>query len=261
MTGARSVRTIVNFVEDRPGQKFSNFDPSRWDMRLVPMEADLIDMRRLDPAPELMREGFTLAGHPVSGNWRDQAWIDAVYVPSCIDLVKRLSGAEQAIQIFFPLIRSSGETQPGIAATAHFLHMDIPREEYFGFARICAEPAGIDLEGANAAIFNVWKAISPPPQSMPLALYPRGAIADADHVICTNDEDEYRSHFVCARPPEQATAMFYAPDMTIDESLVFIGADFRPGEPLGVAHQAVVPGAGSTQAPRTSIEVRVLALF
>lgn len=256
-----NTRTLVNFVEDRPDHRFSNFDPSRRDMHLVPMAADLLDMRACDPAPQLMREGFALASHPVCGDWRDQAWIDGVYVPSCLDLVKRLSGASQAVQMYFPLIRSSGKTQPGIAAAAHFLHIDIPREEYLAFARQAAEPAGMVLDGAQAFVINVWKSLSPPPQSMPLALYPRGVIMDADHVICTNDEEEYTSHFVCAKPPEQAEPLYYAPDMAADESLVFIGADFRDGEPLGVAHQAVVPETGGSPLPRTSIEVRVLAII
>ena len=254
-------RAMVNFVEGSKEPVFSNWEPARVRMDLVPVETTILDIRDLASTPTLDDEGFALVKHPVVGDWKDQGWIEAVYIPSCVELVKRMTAASAAAQIFFPLVRSSDPVGEGIAHAARFLHLDIPRDEYFKFAKMEADKAGLELDGREAAIFNVWKAISPPPQSTPLAVCRRRDIAEADHVVGLNDQDEHSSHFVAVKPPGRPMNMYYAPDLDIDESLVFIAADFNPDNPLGCGHQAVEPLGVSLPDPRTSIEVRILCIF
>ncbi|HKX77831.1 MAG TPA: CmcJ/NvfI family oxidoreductase [Novosphingobium sp.] len=261
MQVASSARAVVNFVEGTKEPVFSNWDPARVRMDIVPVEAGIENIRELPVAPTLDNEGFALVRHPVAGDWKDQFWIDSVYVPSCIELVCNLTGARDATQIFFPLTRSSEPVGEGVAYAGSFLHLDIPREEYFGFARIEADKAGFDLQPGKAAVFNVWKAITPPPQQMPLAICNRHDLTEPDYVVGLNDEDEYPSHFVAVRTPDRRLRLSYVPDIAIDESLVFIAADFDPAHTLGCAHQAIEPAGAGALNPRTSIEVRILALF
>ena len=64
---------------------------------------------------------------------------------------------------------------------------------------------------------------------------------------------------VCLAHSAEAPDWYYVPDLSVDESLVFVGADLDPSHPLGCPHSAFVhPDPDRRAVPRTSIEVRVL---
>jgi len=253
-------KASISFMRDRSdGGIFSSRNPQIMRMNLEPVELNLIEMRDMAVKPSIEREGFTLAEHAIDGDWSNRAWLDATYVPSCLDLVKRLTGAKAALNIYFPIERRS-EPAEGAAPPANFLHFDQTRAGYLADLQATVKRHGAEL--GRAAVFNVWKAISPPPQAMPLALCDQRDVPASDHVEGMTIEGEIRSPHVGVAVPECAYPVYYVPDMQIDKSLVFLAVNMDENAPLGVPHMAIYPPGGPEGLPvRRSIELRVLALF
>ena len=250
----------MNFAADRnDGGRFSAFtgDASQ---NLLPVEVDILNMRSLPQGPTLEDEGFAIASHPVTApDWTDDDWIASVYVPSCVELVKRLTGATTAMQMFTPIFRTR-QPDGRAAIAAGFIHFDQPRDQYRATAQAFAAEQGVELR--RGAIYNVWKSTTPPPQDLPLAIADRRTVAEADHVIgISYGTYGEAKHVKLARSAVEPT-WYYVPDLALDESLVFLAADFEPTHLLGCPHAAfAAPPVNGDYVPRTSIEVRILACF
>lgn len=260
MTTAAINSATVNFAKDRSGAGiYSAWTPERSDLNLTPASLEAVNMRTLSSPTSIEREGFSLAHHPIEGDWNDTSWLNAVYVPSCLDLVAKLTGARATLNMYYPIARQSDGTA-GVAGPATFIHFDQPREEYAVQARRKAAEHGHIM--GRAAMFNVWKATTPPPQNLPLGLCDRRAISVEDHVRGVVVEGGVEAPYIGLTVPSQPPKIYYTPDMAIGESLVFIAADFDPSNPLGCPHTAIAPPeAGHDLVPRNSVELRVLALF
>ena len=250
----------VNFASDKlDGGTFSSWSPERVQQNLRPLDLEAINIRDLNSAPTLDREGFALTAHDIDGDWLSNEWLDDVYVPTCLDLVQRLSGAKVAINMYFPILRSTAGLETA-APAARFIHFDQPRQEYAAQAKVKAASCGYSM--GRAAVFNVWKPISRPPQSAPLALCDQRDIAVEDHVRGVTVENDAEAPYIGLAAPSAPYPIYYAPDMAISESIVFLAANFDPAAPLGVPHTAITPPGGSDGlVPRSSVELRVLALF
>ncbi|HKR87645.1 MAG TPA: CmcJ/NvfI family oxidoreductase [Phenylobacterium sp.] len=253
------VTSKLNFAADKSGGgKFSNFDPDARDAHFVGVDVAINNVRSLSRPPSLAAEGFVIAAHATPDpEWGDESWLEAVYVPSCLDLVKRLSGARTTLQMYYPIVR---RRDAGAAPPATFIHLDQTREAYRSQAAERAAAAGVEL--TRGAIFNVWKAITPPPQDLPLAVCDRRTVSLNDYAIGVTVENGTETPYVALVHSSEAPTWYYVPDLTIDESIVFLSADFDPAQPLGCAHTAFSPPpvAGGYE-PRASVEVRVLACF
>lgn len=256
-----SVKAVLNFAADRnDGGRFSSSTGEKA-QALLPVEVEIRNIRTLAHAPTLEEEGFAICAHPVEApRWDDPAWIETVYVPSCLALIAKLTGARATVHMYNPITRTR-HPDGKAAAAADFIHLDQPRDQYRGDAEKAAAAQGITL--GRAAIYNVWKAITPPPQDLPLTLADRRTVAAADHVIGTSFGSYGEAHHVkIAHGTESAPAWYYVPDLELDESIVFLSADFDPDRPLGCPHSAFSPPpVEGGYAPRTSVEVRVLACF
>lgn len=258
---ASEARASINFMRNRTdGGIFSASNPSITRMDFAPVDLELRNMRELDRMPSLEEEGFTLVNHELDGDWTDRTWLDAQFVPDCLQLVKRLTGAHVALNMYFPIQRSS-QPSAGASPPANFLHIDQTREIYTPQAREKAAGHGYEL-GRKAAIYNVWKAVSPPPQAMPLAMCDQRAIPTSEHVVGMTIEGSKHTPHVGMAVPDAPFPLYYVPDMQIDESLVFLAVNLVEGSNLGVPHVAIVPPGGNHGLPeRRSVELRVLALF
>jgi len=266
----RTVTGAFNFARDKQGGgEFSNTRPerSRQDMRSV--EVEIRNARAWPQAPSLEREGLTITDHEVpEQDWSDRKWIEGVYVPSCIELVKRVTGASQAVSLYPALVRRVDyEAHRGSAPTAAFLHLDQPRDTARELGQQRSSAAGLNLE--KGIIYNVWKCLTPPPQDYPLAVADRRSIPEADMVYGETVEylGEGDEEFKFVSPyyamlPSDKHVFYYYPDMVPEESLLFIGADLDESHPLGCAHAAFKhPAPDGECVPRASVEVRILALF
>jgi len=265
-----SVHATLNFATARDALgEWSNTNPDRTRQDLLAVEVDIRNARTLPEPPALDREGLTIAPHPVEGaDWSNNEWIQSVYLPSCEELVRTLTGARRCASIFVPLQRrvDYGEHKGSIPA-AQFVHLDNTYES----ARVWAEPLAESLGESpdeslrHAVIYNVWKPTTPPPQDFPLAVADLRSIPEDDHVEGTVVEEfedrSIRSPYV-ALLHSQGQAYYYFPDVDPDESVVFVGLQLDPTRKMGCAHSAFRhPAPGAVSVPRRSIESRVLAFF
>jgi hypothetical protein len=175
-------------------------------------------------------------------------------------LVQKLTGARAVVPMFAPLQRRTDyDKHEGSAPTAGFVHLDLPRDAYTAAATQTAEAFGVKFK--RGAVYNVWKAITPPPQSRPLAVCDRRSVSESDYVLGMTAEGEINVPHIVLAHSEKAPNWYYVPDIGLDESLVFVGGDLEPGHPLGCAHTAFLHPEPNNGAPRASIEVRVLACY
>ncbi|MFC3172702.1 CmcJ/NvfI family oxidoreductase [Novosphingobium bradum] len=255
---------LLNFAGDRSnGGIWSNTSPSRTTQVLTGACVVMADARQLSPEADLEREGFRLVEFPVAGaDFLDPGWVAGTYMAACAALVARLTGAFRVVPVHpSVVVRNTGDS--AFAPAAQFVHIDQDR----GAARaMVAIAAGEDraLQGARrTAIYNVWRALTPPPQDVPLALCDQRSAREADWVTGQTIED----HIPAPIPYVSSVAdpgqrWFHYPDMTLDEALVFKNYDSDPTRPLGCLHGAFrLEGAPATSVPRASAEARMVAFF
>jgi len=264
-------KTVIgsfNYAADKnDGGEFSNTKPERSRQNLRPVDVVIRNGRIWPQQPTLENEGLTLIAHSSGkADWSNPGWINSEYVPSCIELIKKLTGAKQAVPIYAPLQRRVDYGKyAGAAPTAGFVHLDQTRETAQAFAQRHAESLGLTFK--RAAIYNVWKCMTPPPQDFPLAVADRRSVPEADFVpgatveYIGEKEEKFVSPYITLVPSEKQV-YYYFPDMVPDESIVFVGADMDTTHPLGCAHSAFKhPSPDGECVPRASIETRILAIF
>jgi hypothetical protein len=241
-------------------------DSSRDMLEILPVEMEIADARgrgmTLDGA------GFTLVSHHSAvADLADRAAVDTVHRPEIVELLGALSGAHLVVISSPGLLRFSEKSaQSGAldnSRPARFAHVDISDATAATFA--CrAAPAG--RTPVRFVHFNVWRAISPPPQDVPLAVCDARSITSgdlilADAVFDTPGKSEWSFEgLVVAHDPAHRWHWF--PDMTRDEVLVFKTHDSHPGYAHCVPHVAFDnPDCGPQTPPRASIEMRAVALW
>jgi hypothetical protein len=265
---AQTVKGVINFAADKnDGGQFSNTKPERSRQNLRPVEVEIRNGRSWPQRPSIEKEGLTLVAH-ASGRaeWSNPDWIKSEYVPSCAELVKRLIGATKVMPIYVPLQRRVDYgNYKGAAPTAGFVHLDQTRQTAQNFSEELAKK--MEARFDRAAIFNVWKCMTPPPQDYPLAVSDQHSVPEEIYVpgetveYIGEKEEKLVSPYLTLVPSEKLK-FYYFPDMTPDESIVFVGASLDPTKPLGCAHSAFRhPAPDGSTVPRASIETRILAIF
>ena len=233
---------------------------------IVPMDMHIVDARArgatLDDA------GFTLVAHrSVLTDFGDREAVDAVHRQEIVALIGELSGADLVVVGSPGILRFSEKSAQsgalGNSRPARFAHVDISDATAAEFAHRAA-PAHAKL--ARFVHFNVWRAISAPPQDVPLAVCDARSIAandliKADAVFDTPGRPEWSFEgIVVAHHPAHRWHWF--PDMTLGEALIFKTHDSDPARTHCVPHVAFDnPLCGPETAPRASIEMRAIALW
>lgn len=254
----------LNFAGDRSsGGIWSNTRPEIVTQTLVGHKVQFSNARKLAVAPTVGVEGFEITTAPLDAyHWDDQDWIANTYMPSAVELVRRVTGADFAAPILNDvLIRDTGDARR--APAAQFVHID---QDRVAARLMLAAAAGGDEEVARysrAAIFNVWRSITPPPQDVPLALCDQRTGKEADWVIGKTIEPEYPYPIpYMSAVYDDGLSWYYYPDMSLDEALVFKNFDNDPGQPLGCLHAAFkLEEVADDAVPRASAETRIAAFF
>jgi len=112
------------------------------------------------------------------------------------------------------------------------------------------------------AVYNIWRMVSQPPQSRPIALCDPGSIRIADGVPSQTyySGERYEQNFLLRYNP--AHRWYYFPDMTPDEMLIWTGYDSDPSMPSIVPHGAFDnPNCTDPNAIRSNIDTRVYVFF
>jgi hypothetical protein len=212
--------------------------------------------------------GFKLVVHGSAvDDFTDRAAVDAVHRQEIIELLGALSGAD-LIVVSSPGVLRFSEKSPRSGALdnsrpARFAHVDISDATAAAFARR-ASPAGCSL--TRFVHYIVWRAISAPPQDVPLTVCDARSVTArdlilADAVFDTPGRPEWSFEgLVLAHHPAHRWHWF--PDMTRGEVLVFKTHDSDPARAHCVPHVAFDnPHCDARTAPRASIEMRGIALW
>ena len=241
-------------------------DHSRDELDIVTVEMSIADARgcgmMLDDA------GFTLVAHRSAvTHFDDRAIVDAVYRPEIVELIADLSGADQVLVNSPGILRYSEKSAKSGAMDnsrpARFAHVDISDVTAEAFAQRAA-PHGAKL--SRFAHYNIWRAISAPPQDVPLAVCDARSITPADlikadAVFDSPGQAEWSFEGIVVAHHSAHRWCWY-PDMSREEALVFKTNDSDPARAHCVPHVAFDdPSCGPHIPPRASIEMRALALW
>jgi hypothetical protein len=256
------IAAALNFAADRsPDGVWSNLTPHLRTQMLRASEVQLQDARHLALPPDLDHEGFTLVRQPLDRtDWHNERWVEQSYIPGCVELVRQLTNAAHAAP-FHPgiLIRDSGGGDA--APAADFVHLDNTRDAALQFLER-AVPPDVRRLFSRVQIFNVWRAITPPPQDVPLALCDQRTNDERDWVIGRTVEPNFPDGVpYVASVANPAHRWFYYSDVSADEAIVFKGYDSDRDAPFGCLHGAFRhPAPGPVTVPRASAETRVFVL-
>lgn len=260
-------RALIAYVKAGSGRpRYYANDHSRDVLDIAPVAMDIADAR--SQASTLDGAGFALLSHRSAvADFSDRAAVESCYRAEIVDLIQPLSGAELVL-VNGPGILRFSERSPvsGVldnSRPARFAHVDVSNHTAAAFARR-ATPPGRSLR--RFVHYNIWRAISAPPQDVPLAVCDARSVAAADllaadAVFDKPGEPEWSFEgLVLAHAPGHRWHWF--PDMQRDEALVFKTHDSEPGRAHCVPHVAFDNGACPAGAPpRVSIEMRALALW
>ncbi len=196
---------LLNFAaEKRDDYASSNFRPEWTTLKTAAHAVEIHDARDLPEPPSLSREGFELLRLPVEdGQWEDQEWVEADYVPLVRERVLSVTGG--ACALTFPgswVLRDTGRS--GFAPAAQYVHMD---RTYGNCRDIVRREFGQDMleRYLRFEVINVWRSLTPPPQDHPLALCDQRSIDRDDWMICKTLEPNFSE-------PMEHTVSVHNPD-------------------------------------------------
>lgn len=213
------------------------------------------------------REGFQLVGHRSAvTDFADREQVGTLHMREIEELVRAVCGAD-FVHVGSPgLLRFSEKS--GKAGTlnnsmpARFAHIDISDATATQFG----ERGAGGRPFVRCAHYNVWRAISPPPQDVPLALCDARSLAAPDLIFADAVFDEAGKPewsfegLVVAHNP--AHRWYFFPDLTRDEAILFKTYDSDPSRAHHVPHVAFdLPDCPADAAPRVSIEMRATAYW
>ena len=277
----REVRAEVNYIRNRrasaaePKLEFVTEQESLSTMQTLPGKAMTIRSAR-GLATSLDCEGFVLVPHVSQvDDFRlieEDAEVDNLYANEIAALLREVTGG------VFATMLGTGKKRFGESATdllaplinarpARYAHADNTDESAQGlFARITAAADGRLPPTARWALYNVWRAVSPPPQDFPLAVCDASSVAPGDEVTVTavtstRGMGDMR-HDTTAYVHNPAHRWHYFPDMTRDEVIVFKAHDSLEGAVRRVPHTAFTDPTCPADTPtRASVEARGLVIF
>jgi len=216
--------------------------------------------RRLGRA-SLDREGFAVAqAETALRDFNDDAAIERVYYPEAAALIRAETGATRVV-IFDHTLRRDGGAGGGLRAPVRRIHNDYTARSA---PRRLGDIQGTDAltEAAEFAIVNVWRPLSGPVLTAPLAFADARSVDPADLVATDLIYPERVGEIYHARY-NPAHQWVYYPRLERDEALLIKGHDSRrDGRARLALHTAFDdPTTPAGAPPRESIEIRAFALF
>ena len=248
--------------------RFHANDHLRDVLAIEPRSMQVTNARAARPPLMLEREGFELVRHASAiADLKDPATWER-YVVEIRALLLEVSGAD-AISVVPRGVLRFAERSPDCGSLdnsrpARFVHVDVSDATAAAFAAESNPHPRRRVQ--RFCHYNVWRALSPPPQDAPLAVCDARSVEPADLVTAdaifdVRDAPEWSFEALVVRGNARHR-WFYFRDMTRDEVLVFKTNDSDPSRSHCVPHVAVddreVP---ADTAPRISIEMRGTAYW
>jgi hypothetical protein len=229
---------------------------------LAPAEVEISDARGLDCT--LDREGFTLVAHRSQvTDLTDLATVAEVHRGEIAELLRRITGCDEVVMTPMGILRFSERLGANEAHDnshpARFVHVDMAAE---AAAEMRARTAPAGRTVARSAQYNVWRALSGPPQDVPLGLCAWPSVAREDLLDCNaifdpidgSPEWGFPNYLLAWNPDHR---WFYYSDMTPDEAIVFKTSESDPDRAQLMPHGAFDnPLAGPDAPARVSLEMR-----
>lgn len=270
VTAAVAVDAEVNYTaatSERP-QFYAN-DQSLDRVTRDPRVVRITDGRSLSDPPRLAREGLELSHCSTRvKEFRDVDDVARVYPEEVRQFMLELTGADSVVVTGPPILRF-GERSPEAGTrdnsrAARLVHIDVSDAAAAEFA-LMAAPEG-KREFRRVEQHNIWRAISDPPQDVPLAVCDARSVAASDLVPADarfdrNGKVDWSFEALLLRYNPAHRWLFFS-DMTRDDVLVFKRHDTDPGEPHHVPHSAFSdPRVPAGVTPRASVEIRTIAYW
>lgn len=225
----------------------------------------------------LDEHGFCLGHHETAiADWEAQYGHDSAYAAQVCDVTKRLTGADFVIPMG-GMIRTSGLTSATMQPPAAEAHVDFTTRSANRLAEMLYRKARPDGAGYDRFIcFSLWRALSQPPQDMPLALCEGSSVRDEEGTANTKvDVDEIPTGDALFAPiagEEDMVAAtifhhspdhrwWYFPDMTPDEVIFIKFHDSDHSRAWRAPHTAFRDTSRPDAKERRSIEFRGVAYF
>lgn len=275
------VEAAVNYIRNprasaaEPKLEFCTENETLSTMQTLPGEVVTIRSAR-GQETSLDHEGFILVPHVSQVEdfslIEEDPEVDRLYVDEMTALLRDVTGGT------FAMLLGGGKKRYGESASdmlaslinakpARYVHADntdASAQELF--ARITAAAGGQLPPNARWALYNMWRAVSPPPQDFPLAVCDATSIAPADEVTVTavtsTRETGDMRHDTSGYLYDPRHRWYYYPDMTRDEVIVFKAHDSKEGVASRVAHTAFTDPTCPPGTPtRASVEARGLVIF
>ncbi|HLM18496.1 MAG TPA: CmcJ/NvfI family oxidoreductase [Acidimicrobiia bacterium] len=275
-----SVEAEINYIRNAPRDgdavlEYVTEDESLNTMVTLPGQPMVItNGRGMDT--DLEREGFQLVRFPSAVADFHQLQldpaVDAQYVEETAAMLADFTGAARVIML------GGGKKRYGESAVDQLAPLKNAKPARYPHADNTAASAqelanlfdmfvdDFDL-GAYArwAMYNVWRAITPPPQDFPLAVCDARSISPTDEVTVTAITAELTGdivHDTMSYVHNPAHRWYYFPEMTIDEVIVFKSGDSDSSGAVRVPHTAFTDPTCPPGVPtRASVEMRALAVF
>ena len=186
MTGRGVISAAIPYAGPmtvRP--RFHANDASRDVLAIERLVVEVADARNADPPPELEREGFQLFRHQSAiTDFRDPAIIAERHSGEIRDLLLEVSGADAVTVVPRGVLRFAERSpecgQHDNSHPARFVHVDVSDATAVVFTAD-TNPFP-DRRLRRFCQYNVWRALSPPPQDVPLAVCDARTIEPADLV-------------------------------------------------------------------------------
>jgi hypothetical protein len=274
------VEAEVNYVRNPPGEgdavlQFVTETEELSTMQTLPGRSVRITSAR-SLTTDLDREGFVLVGHASAISdfdlIQEDAEVDQRYMDEMAELLAQVTGAARTFML------GGGKKRYGESATdklalllnakpARYPHADNTDSSAQGLMEmIAAFVEGLNTEGYSRwALYNMWRAVTPPPQDFPLAVCDARTVGPEDQVTVTAVTKERIGeivHDTTGYLYSSSHRWHYYPDMTRDEVLVFKAHDSDPQRSRRVPHTAFTDPTCLPGVPtRASVEMRGLALF
>ncbi len=225
----------------------------------------------------LDEHGFCLGRHHTAiTDWQNQYGPDSAYAAEVAQVAMRVTGADVVVPMG-RMMRDSAVTGPTVQPPAAETHVDFtPRSAERRAAALyrAAHPAG---PGYRRFIgFSLWRALSAPPQDMPLALcegrsvrddegthntkidVPEIPTGDALYAPIAGEEDMPAATIFHYSPGHR---WWYFPDMQPDEVIFIKLYDSDHSNAWRCPHTAFRDTTRRDAQPRRSMEFRAMAYF
>jgi hypothetical protein len=246
------------------------YDPTKTVVSLATHRVRFHDLRGADQPPSLDREGFTLLPHRSNlTDFRD-AGQHPVYCHELEQLMREVTGSSQVFLSPTVILRSKSHPQAvdGVIAdaVAEVVHADRTDRSVGSEARTALQHYGIEtMPEGRLVSYNLWRALTPPPQDFPLALCDLRTVRE-EHLVRA---DSINNPASVGQSVEFYLATFdpghrwcYFSDLTRDEVLVFQQFDTSATGPSGCPHTAFRnPACNQPVATRLSAEARAYVFF